>query len=53
MPLAAFLPWRKDDGLLMQPAEVIRYRLTATRLLDQRISSAGEGRLEAATIEFQ
>jgi hypothetical protein len=37
----------------MQPAEVIRYRLTATRLLDQRISSAGEGRQEAATIELQ
>jgi hypothetical protein len=37
----------------MQPAEVIRYRLTTTRLLDQRISSAGEGRQEAATIELQ
>jgi hypothetical protein len=53
MPLAPFLPWREDDGLLMQPAEVIRYRLATTRLLDQRISGAGEGWQEAATIEFQ
>jgi hypothetical protein len=53
MPFAPFLPWREDHGLLVQPAEVVRYRLAATRLLKEGVSRTGERWQEATTIEFQ